>query len=203
MTSKIAVIGAYTIKSEYRDNTTFNGIVDAFHKQRRFKFFDLINVTATSKYAGKPPENTLNRTQKWWESQPQDNQSIKYIFNKGNLFISSLSLQSNSEGNPDFPRKFIVYGSVDDNVWTEIASTEEKTYFKFKGEIVNFPVDKGYFKYIKLVQQGLNEKGDNHFCFENIEFYGTYTRTIAIPTQGRCSNTRRFMLFYILMIWKN
>ena len=203
MTTKASFISSYIINSEFKNTSVLNGIIDAFHNQRKYAFIDLISATATSFYPDATPNNSLDRTAKFWESLPEPNQSITYQFSKALIYITSLSMQSNIKGNGDYPKQFAVYGSLDNSTWKEIAREEENRYFTYHGQIVNFPVEHEYYSYIKLEHTGTNERGDDHFCFENIEFYGTYMRILHIPTNRRCSKSNDFAYYYLIIIASN
>ena len=195
----ISYDSVYTINAPDQTPSELNGIITTLHKQKKFRLANLVDIKVSSSLSSIAGFSTIARTNGHWESNDSLNNYIIYNFRDSLLYLKSLSIKCNIKGNRDFPSAFVVSGSNDDVIWTEIAKTDDKTYFTDFSQIVNFPVTPGYFSSIKLVNTGPNEQGTKYFCIEEIEFFGKFIKRMRRITNIRCIRTSNAFLLMQLM----
>ena len=175
------------IKANDGSELKLNGIIGELNKQQLFPLASLISVESSSNFSDScGPFNIVNHTGSLWESASKPDQFLIISFYKASVFITSLSIQSNKNGNRDFPRAMVFYGSKNGYDWNIIGQTEDKTQFDYHGKIVNFPVNAGFYNHIKIKSASPCEMGYNYLCMENLDIFGYYNilfyETIRIKT---------------------
>lgn len=101
---------------------------------------------------------------------------LKWDFGASKLRITDYSLRGRLDnGGAASPRNWKLQGSNDNSNWTDLDEQIDNPIFSGQGIWTHLVVSNltGSWRYVRLLQTGLNNEGDYYLTASEIEFYGT------------------------------
>ena len=104
------------------------------------------------------------------EDPGSENPYFQFDFKKHRLVeLSGYQLQSSGHGTYGQPQEWVIQVSLEGKKWQQVAQDvwEKESQTKY------YTISSGILgRYVKIIQIGLNLKGNKKFCLSGVEFYG-------------------------------
>jgi hypothetical protein len=162
------------------ENVTSVGILQklANEAQGNVHQTGVVEITASSSDHNLPYQVADAEWEEFWFSQNKPDQWIMFDFKNKKVRISEYRIKTHRFGSDSCHLKcWKLQGSNDGTTWTDLDQRDTdvlnaaKRVEKFECTGVSFSA-----RYLRLVQTGRNNRGDNLLALTNIDFFGTIVR---------------------------
>lgn len=161
-------------------NNQFDGILTWLGNGKPLKAFDegIINITCSSFIKNSKPQNVLEFTNDGiiFNSPNIPNSWLCVDFKDYKVNLFNYSIKSNGFGGSGHfhPQNWQIEGSNDDANWELLDSHYNDRSLDNRSVVKTFEVNNRnkYYRYIRIIQKGLNTRYNDALVFAAIEFFG-------------------------------
>lgn len=161
-----------TIEQETEKEKMFEGILNRMRSEPNFK--KNVKITASSYKTDNMYILTNRNKEGYWSSFNVPNSWIKFYFKTKLIKLEEYSLET-----ADLPPgkghmvSWVLEASNDDTNWFTLDTQYNYSLHEGNMAASTFPCDNsGFYRYFRIKQCGLNDKGDDKMILKAVEFFG-------------------------------
>ena len=165
------------VEIELKENQ-FDGLIN--HLQMNNNIKNEVRITCSST-TGYDPFNLFQYDDKknWFETKDLENSWICFEFKNHQIIPSNYIIRSFHIKDYKYLKSWKFEGSNDKKTWITLDSQENNDSLNGANKVHSFPISYKKnqnkvqpFKYLRILQTGVNSNSTNHLLMNSIEFYG-------------------------------